>query len=220
MLKAIIFDMDGTLGDTLPLCIAAYQRTAKELLGEEPRPEDVTKWFGYSDRGVLAGLFGMAPEDPNLPLAHFVAVYEEMHDALAPAPFKGAAELLRRLRDELGLRLAIISGKEIHTAAPTLEKYGIRQYFEWLGLGKPTHNAKSERLAEYLEYSGLSAQEVIYVGDAPSDIEHCHRVGVPIISAGWAPAAAAEREACLALKPEYRVERFQELFELITDILK
>ena len=59
MLKAVLFDMDGTLGDTLPLCVEAYRQCVAELTGRTPSAEEVVSYFGLSDRGVLAGLLGM-----------------------------------------------------------------------------------------------------------------------------------------------------------------
>ena len=59
MLKAVLFDMDGTLGDTLPLCVEAYRQCVAELTGRTPSAEEVVSWFGLSDRGVLGALLGM-----------------------------------------------------------------------------------------------------------------------------------------------------------------
>ena len=58
MLKAVLFDMDGTLGDTLPLCVEAYRQCTAEITGHTPSREEVVSFFGLSDRGVLAGLLG------------------------------------------------------------------------------------------------------------------------------------------------------------------
>ena len=59
MLKAVLFDMDGTLGDTLPLCVEAYRQCTAEITGRMPAAEEVVSYFGLSDRGVLAGLVGL-----------------------------------------------------------------------------------------------------------------------------------------------------------------
>ena len=217
MLKAVLFDMDGTLGDTLPLCVEAYRQCVAEQTGNTPTQEEVVSWFGLSDRGVLAGLLGMHCDDPALPIDRFVAAYERLHGELAPAPFPGAVDMLRAVRDA-GLRVGLISGKEHYTAMPTIRYYGMEGIFEWYGLGKPTHNCKAERLQEVMQLWGLQPEEIIYVGDAPSDIELCHSVGVRIINAAWACTAPAEAAACTALNPEYRLNHFNELLPLILSI--
>lgn len=217
MLKAVLFDMDGTLGDTLPLCVEAYRQCVTELTGHTPDQQEVVSWFGLSDRGVLAGLLGMSPDDPALPIERFVAAYERLHPVLAPAPFPGAVEMLRAVK-AAGLRVGLISGKEHYTALPTVKYYGMEGLFEWYGLGLPTHNCKAERLQQVMQLWGLEPHELIYVGDAPSDITLCHSVGVRIINAAWASTAARESAACTALNPEFRLTNFAELLPLILSI--
>lgn len=217
MIKAVLFDMDGTLGDTLPLCVEAYRQCVAELTGRMPSPEEVVSFFGLSDRGVLAGLLGMHPDDAALPVDRFVAAYERLHPSLAPAPFPGAVEMLQAVKSA-GLRVGLISGKEHFTALPTISYYGMEGLFEWCGLGLPTHNCKAERLQEVMQLWGLEPHELVYVGDAPSDIEHCHSVGVRIINAAWASTAPAEEQACLARHPEYRLSNFNDLLPLILSL--
>ncbi|MBR4107764.1 MAG: HAD hydrolase-like protein [Akkermansia sp.] len=217
MLKAVLFDMDGTLGDTLPLCIESFRVCVQEVVGTKPSAEEVVSHFGLSDRGVLGKLLGMDPESPELPVTHFQKVYERLHPELAPAPFPGAVEMLLALK-AAGLRVGLISGKEIYTAGPTIRRYGMEGIFEWCGLGVPSHNCKHERLAEVMQLWGLHPEEMIYVGDAPSDIELSHRAGVRIINAAWAGSAAEVEAACLALHPDYRLDNFNLLLPLIKSL--
>lgn len=217
MIKAVLFDMDGTLGDTLPLCVESYRVCVEELRGARPAAEDVIRLFGLSDRGVLAGLLGMSPDDAALPIAHFVEVYERLHPELAPAPFAGVEAMLRALK-AAGIRIGIISGKEHYTAEPTIRYYGWEGMFEWFGFGVPTHNCKHERLEQVMQDWDLRPEELVYVGDAPSDIELSHRVGVRIINAAWASTAERDEEACLALNPEWRLTNFDELLPLILSL--
>ena len=209
--------MDGTLGDTLPLCVEAYRQCVQEITGHCPDKAEVISYFGLSDRGVLAGLLGMDCNDPALPIDRFVAAYERLHGELAPAPFPGAVEMLRAVKNA-GLRVGLISGKEHYTAMPTVAYYGMEGLFEWFGLGKPTHNCKAERLQEIMQLWGLEPHEIIYVGDAPSDIELCHSVGVRIINAAWASTAADDAAACEARNPEFRLNQFHELLPLILSL--
>lgn len=217
MLKAVLFDMDGTLGDTLPLCIEAYRSCVAEVTGRSPSTKEIVSLFGLSDRGVLAGLLGMHYDDPALPTDRFVAAYERLHAELSPAPFPGAVEMLQAVKAS-GLRLGLISGKEHYTAMPTIRQYGMEGIFEWFGLGLPTHNCKTERLQQIMELWNLQPQELIYVGDVPSDIKCCHSVGVRIINAAWASTAAADAAACIALQPEYRLTDFNKLLPLILSL--
>lgn len=217
MLKAVLFDMDGTLGDTLPLCVEAYRTCVAELGHPKPTAEKVVSFFGLNDSGVLAGLLGMSPDDPELPISRFVEVYERLHPTLAPAPFAGAVEMLRAVK-AAGIRIGIISGKEHFTGNPTIRYYGLEEFVEWRGFGLATHNCKHERLQQVMQEWNLRPDELVYVGDAPSDIELSHRVGVRIINAAWASTAAQEEAACMALNPDWRLTRFDELLPLILSL--
>ncbi len=217
MYKAIVFDMDGTLGDTLPLCVEAFRRCVYEQTGKRPEAAEVLQYFGKSDRGVLGALLDISPDAAELPIARFVEIYEEIPPTWAAAPSDGAADMLRRIRAR-GLRVALITGKEHYTGEPTIRRFGMEGLFEWIGYGKPTHNCKDERLAELMQAWGLSPQELLYVGDAPSDIELCHKAGVSIINAAWGSNAEADAAACLALHPEYRLTQFADLEPLINTL--
>lgn len=212
--KVIVFDMDGTLGDTLPLCVEAFRRCVAEQTGKTPSEKQVLQHFGKSDRGVLGALLQIEPDSHNLPIAQFIKIYEELHPLLAPEAFPGAVEMLQRLRAQ-GLRLALITGKEAYSGIPTLRRFGMEHLFDWIGYGTPTHNCKDERLLQLMHDWKIKAQDIIYVGDAPSDIELCHKVGVSIINAAWASTAQADADQCIALNPEYRLTHFSELEPLI-----
>lgn len=214
MLKAVIFDVDGTLGDTLPLCIETYRRITEEVTGRRPAAAEVTQHFGLSDRGVMGALLGMDPEDPALPVRRMVEIYRELHPAMAPAPFPGAVEMLQAVR-AAGMRVGVVSGKEAYTAEPTLRFFGLRDLVEWTGYGEPTHNVKGARLQEVMELWNLQPQELVYVGDAPSDIIQARSVSVRIVNAAWASSAPAEAAACLALQPDYRLASMAELLPLL-----
>lgn len=214
MLKAVMFDVDGTLGDTLPLCTETYRRITEEVTGRRPTAAEVESLYGLSDRGVLGGLLGMDPEDPALPLGRMVEIYEHLHPTLAPAPFPGAVEVLRGVK-EAGMHVGIISGKESHTAMPTLRFFGLVGLYEWAGFGEPTHNAKGERLQEAMRHWNLQPHELVYVGDAPSDITQAHGAGVRIVNAAWSPSAAGMERECLALKPDFRLTDMAELLPLL-----
>ncbi len=209
--------MDGTLGETLPLCVEAYRECAEELTGRRPSAREVTDHFGISDRGVLGALLGMGPDDPALPIARFAEIYREMHPRLAPAPFPGAVETLRALR-ERGLKVGLVTGKEAWTADPTLETFGFSGLFDWRAFGDPYLNIKGACIAAALKFWNLRPDELVYVGDAPSDITLSHGAGVRIVNAAWADSAADMEEECLAAGPDFRLRSFDELVPLLLSL--
>ncbi len=216
-LKAVIFDLDGTLGDTLPLCVETYRRCAEKLTGRCPSAAEVVSHFGLSDRGVLGALLGMGADDPALPTALLVSLYRELHHQFAPAPFPGAVNVLQTLRAH-GFKLGLVTGKEALTADPTLDIFNMQGLFDWRAFGCPYLNIKASSLRAALKHWKLEPQEAIYVGDAPSDISLSHAAGLRIINAAWAPGAATEEAACLAEHPDFRLDSFDKLLPLILSL--
>ena len=93
MLDGVIFDLDGTLGDTLPVCFAAFRNVFTEYLGVSYSDSEIRAMFGPTEEGILEQRI---PVDGAESLAKYLAAYEEAHD-LAPTPFPGVAELLDEL---------------------------------------------------------------------------------------------------------------------------
>lgn len=192
MLRAVIFDLDGTLGNTLPLCIESFRRTVRDLDGRELEDEDITRHFGSSDLGVIQRLFTDCPELVGDAMEKMLFHYEDLHDAMAPAPFPKAVKMLQDLKN-LGQIVAMVTGKCMETARITLEKFGMRDVFSMIEPGSPRKVIKGECLLRIADHYGLMPEEMIYVGDTETDILACREVGVPIISAGWAPTTNPEK---------------------------
>ena len=56
MLKAVLFDFDGTVGNTLPLCIAAFQKAITPLAGRSFSEREIVATFGPSEEGTIRAL--------------------------------------------------------------------------------------------------------------------------------------------------------------------
>lgn len=198
MIRAALFDLDGTLGDTLPLCIEAFRRTVFAHRGTLVDDEAVTRYFGASDRGVLAAC--LPGEDVEALMREYMGYYRELHPVLAPAPFPWVKELLARLQQS-GIQLAMVTGKEPESAHETLGVFGLTEFFERVETGNRYRVVKAECIERLLGDWGLEPQQAIYVGDAPSDVRACHRVGVPVIAAAW--ASSADPAALRAERPQW-----------------
>lgn len=106
MIKTAIFDFDGTLADTIPLCREAFRRAIQKLDGRILTDEEIERQFGPDDLGVIQKLIPGKPELHERGRELFIHYYRKLHADLAPAPFPGTAELLSTLRN-LGIRLAM-----------------------------------------------------------------------------------------------------------------
>jgi len=205
-IKAIIFDLDGTLANTLPLCVAAFRSSIEPLAGRSISDEEIIATFGPSEEGTLLAL---APNDFDKGVADYLRFYEELH-FMCPTPFEGMKEILVRLQQH-NIHISMVTGKGPISAHVSLEKFGLTPFFEQVETGIKNGPSKPEGIQRILnQLTGIAHDEVIYVGDAPTDVDACRKVGIPIIAAAW--AETAEPEKLIALNPDqlfYTVEDFK-----------
>jgi phosphoglycolate phosphatase-like HAD superfamily hydrolase len=187
-IKTIIFDLDGTIADTLPLCIAAFKKSVEPLLQAELSEEEIVATFGPSEEGTIRKLI---PEQEAAGVKAYLHYYEQLHYT-CPVPFAGIAELLAFLKAK-GVQLAMVTGKGIHSTRLSLKQFGLEQYFEVMETGSPEGPNKVNGIRNVLSRLNAGITETIYVGDAPSDIIYCKEVGIPIAAAAWAPATNAKQ---------------------------
>jgi HAD superfamily hydrolase (TIGR01549 family) len=187
-LRGVIFDLDGTLADTLPVCFAAFRRTFETHLGETFSDREIRAMFGPSEEGILRR---RCPEGWPAALETYLREYERAHAAL-PAPFEGVEDILVDL-ERLGVRRAIVTGKGAGSAAISTRVLGLARHFDVIETGSGDGGVKPDRIRAVLARWELPAAAVAHVGDAPADIEAARGAGLVALAAAWAPAAEPER---------------------------
>jgi phosphoglycolate phosphatase-like HAD superfamily hydrolase len=212
-LRGILFDLDGTLGDTLPLCIKAFRKAIEPLAARTLTDAEIIATFGPSEEGTIQLLL---PDHYEAGLAAYLDGYAAMHD-LCPAPFPGIPELLRSLQEK-NIRLALVTGKGPRSTEISLERFGLKQFFTQIETGSPSGPVKAARIADVLRnWSDLDPKQVIYVGDAPSDITASRQAGIAVVGAAWAPTAEPER--LQALHPDklfHSVRAFRQWIDAVS----
>ncbi len=187
MLKIVIFDLDGTIGDTMPLCTAAFRKAVEPYLGRPMSNDEMANTFGLNEEGMIRRVTGPLW---HLALSDFYKLYEQMH-YLCQKPFDGIKEVLDDLRS-LHLHVALVTGKGERNCTFTLDRFGLSDAFERLETGSPDYNRKSEAIGDTLKAFGCKHDEALYVGDTLSDVQSCREVGVECLSAAWADGTAVD----------------------------
>lgn len=213
-LKAVIFDLDGTIANTLPLCITSFRQSIEPLAGRAVSDAEIIATFGPSEEGTIMAL---APDHFDKGVSEYLRIYEASHD-MCPAPFDGMTELLASLKEK-GIRIAMVTGKGRASADISLERFGIAHYFELLETGMAEGPSKPKGIQAILDiWNGIAHDEIVYIGDAPSDVTACRQVGIPIVAAAW--AETAEPELLVPLNPDYifyTVDEFAQWLDLQTN---
>lgn len=190
----VIFDLDGTLVDSLAP-IARAMNTALEEAGRAARPlEDYRRFVGDGARILARRLLGPeAVEDiVESSARRFREVYAEAgHEGTHAYP--GMRELLSRLR-AAGARLAVLSNKPDALAAACAEHvFGREVFAEVVGQreGVPPKPAP-DGLIGLLARIGADARRVVYVGDTATDAATARAAGLKMIGVAWGFRGPAE----------------------------
>lgn len=198
--RAVVFDLDGTLLDSLPLVLAAITHAVEPFGGGRPTRDIFATLGGPPERFMPALLsdLGKVPEA--------IARMERYHaeNTHLIAPFAGAAELLDSLRD-LGVRSAIWTGRDRKSTEVLLARHGLAGHFATVVCGDdlPSHKPDPEGLREILRRLEVAAQDAVFLGDADVDvlgggacgvdtilIRHDRRIEAHIAARSWRQAAS------------------------------
>ena len=182
-LTGLIFDMDGTLGDSLPFILIALRETFERFSGCTLSDAEIGAMFGPTEEGIIARR--VAPEAYPQALAFFLERYAGLH---AAQPFPGICELLAELKAR-GLRVAVATGKGPGTAAISVRAYGLEGLIDRLETGSAQGGIKPELIRRVLEGWGLPGSAAAYVGDSRSDMDDARTAGVLPIGAAWTRSA-------------------------------
>jgi phosphoglycolate phosphatase-like HAD superfamily hydrolase len=189
-IAAALFDLDGTLVDTLAICYKAFRAAVFASNGPSLTDAEIHNLFGPSEDGMMKHVFPGAWEDA---LDLYFAEYER----LLPTCAVVVPELLSvvRLLQRRDVRTAVVTGKSRVSAMMSLRHFGIEEAFEAVETGSPTGVVKAEAIARILNDWKIERAAAIYVGDGAVDMRAAREAGVLAVGAAWAfGARAAELE--------------------------
>lgn len=183
MFRAILFDLDGTLIDTIDLIVQCFGRVLGDLTGRRWSREEVIALFGPTEPAIIDRF--SPPERRAAACEAFFACYDAAHDRLA-YPFPGVDRVVREAHGR-GIRLGLITNKGRLTTEITIRKCGLDRWLEAVisGDDAPAPKPDPGGILLALERLGVAPAEALYVGDAPSDIVAGQRAGVRTCAATW-----------------------------------
>ncbi|HZK62293.1 MAG TPA: HAD hydrolase-like protein [Anaerovoracaceae bacterium] len=189
-IRCVIFDIDGTMADTLPICVMAFQKTLKGVNGINYQPEEITRYFSLAEGGILSK-FVNDDEFPNT-LTVYYRELEGLHRENNPV-LPGITDLLEELSSR-NIPMGVVTGKGRISAELTLKAMDLLKYFPYVEYGSDHAADKSIGLRRILSGYNIDPHEAVYIGDMESDILDAQKVGMFAAGAAWASTATLQKE--------------------------
>ena len=186
-LRAVLFDLDGTLVDSAPDLGAAVDKMRVDRGLQSYPLERYRPMAGAGARGMLGEGFGMTPEHPD-----FVSMREEFFVnyescmTQRTAAFAGVPEMLSALQQR-GLRWGVVTNKAERFALPLTRAMALFDTAGAVVAGDTTPHAKPHPapLLEAARRMGLQPTECLYVGDDERDIVAGLAAGMGTVAATY-----------------------------------
>ncbi len=214
--RAVVFDLDGTLVDTAPDLMAATNHVLSLLRRRPITMPEVRSFVGRGarlliERGVAAT--GDAIDEASLTYYHaeFLRHYEG-HTADRSEIFPGAVALLKRLADS-GIKAGVCTNKPEGLSRLLLDTLDLSHFFGAV-VGPDTIRIAKPDAAPYLEVVrrlGVEPQQSIMVGDSEVDVLTARAAGVPVIAVTFGYTARPVAE----YGPDYLVSHFDEIWDIL-----
>ena len=211
-LSTFLFDLDGTLIDSIELILRSYRHTMQLHRGNQPLPPDDMWLKGLGT--PLSVQFRHVTED-EVEIDAMIATYRTYnlthHDALAK-PYEGISAEVLRLKAR-GKRLGLVTSKLKDGALRGIRVCGLDQAFDVvLGCDNVTNpKPHPEPVLKAMELLGMSAAETVFIGDSRFDMECGRAAGVKTAAVLWGPFDRAHLED---LQPDYWLEKPADLRQL------
>jgi pyrophosphatase PpaX len=212
---AILFDLDGTLVDTVPFILAAV-RHAFDGYGRCPTDAEWIAGIGTPLRTQLAALARRA-EDVEPLFARYRAFWLAEHDRMTRC-FPGALEAVRLLA-EGGHPLGVVTAKIEEGAWRTLRHTRLDAFMGAVVGADSCPRAKPDPEPVLLALSrlGRAPSEALFIGGSPHDLVAGRRVGVRTVAALW---GACGRDVLAAAEPDHLLAAVDELPGLVAALAR
>lgn len=216
---ALLFDLDGTLVNTIPLIFACYHHTLSvHLPGFEPAREVIVGNLGRSLDDILhdyAVAGGAAhPGTLSREMLHTYRAFQRANLDRLIQPYDGIRDALAALHAR-GLGLGLVTSKVEWAARLSYERYGLGEFLSVLVFhdDTPRHKPDPEPLLYAASKGGMTPSRTAYVGDSIQDVAAGRAAGMKTVGVLWGPST---REALEQAGADAIVSEPADLVVLVT----
>lgn len=206
----VLFDLDGTIIDSIELIMESYRHTMRTHRGECPPDEIFLAGIGTPLRVQFRQF---CTDDDEV--AAMIATYREWnlsnHDRMVIA-YPGAVDAIKKLKAG-GARLGLVTSKNLGGVKKGLDLVGLADVFESLVTADRLEKSKPdpEPVLTAIADLGATADTTLFVGDSPHDIASGRDAAVKTAACLWGPFS---RERLAQERPDFWLSNFNDLLEL------
>jgi phosphoglycolate phosphatase len=183
--RAVLFDLDGTLLDSIPDLSEACHRMMVEL-GRAPHSIDTIRTFvGKGMLNLVRRCLAEHGTASDAEMAEAVAAFQRHYaevNGLATTIYEGVVPALAALQAQ-GVAMACVTNKPAAFTGPLLERMGIASYFGATVSGDtlPEKKPHPAPLIHACELLGVTVAESLMIGDSANDAEAARAAGMPVL---------------------------------------
>ena len=189
LIRAVLFDMDGTLVDTLPDIAAAINEARAEMRLQPLSAERIGVFIGKGPRSLAMRVLD---EQPSLDAAQRLALVDtliagyvknyEPRIGTAARAYPGVRDALVSLRSR-GFQLAVVTNAMQHLAERVLARFDLLDQFSLVLGGDRVARGKPDAgpLLEACRVLGVTPAEALMVGDSENDVIAARAAGCPVV---------------------------------------
>lgn len=208
MIKAVLFDLDGTLVNTNELIIKSFEYTFKKHFNRQITRNEIVATFGAPLRDVLARY---DQDGADLMLEIFREFSEKNHDVLAES-FKGVEEGLALLI-KAKVKIAVVTSKRINTALRGLNLFNLTKYFDVIVGPEDTkiHKPFGDPALKACQLLGVEPFETLMVGDSLNDILCGKNAACKTCLVSY---TALDLNVLIKYKPDYVIDSLVDILDI------
>lgn len=215
-MRACIFDLDGTLGDTLDSLVYSVDKTLKEMQLPAITEDQCRSFVGNGARYLIERALEAAGDENHSRIEEGMEVYRRVFDENCTyhlQPYEGIPELLSSLKDR-GIKLAVLSNKPHRQTVKVVHAMCGDEVFDHIQGQKDEIPRKPDPAGvNYtLKQLGISKEECLYIGDSEVDIATGKNAGTKTIGVSW---GFREKEELKAAGAEYIIDKAEELLQFL-----
>lgn len=180
----VLFDLDGTLIDSIALITASFRHATRTVLGVTLPDGDLLQDLGMPLRPQMERI---CPERAEELLVAYRAHNNDNHDRMV-REYPGTREALEALADA-GVRMGVVTSKLAGIARRGIARFGYEEFIAVLVTADDTvrHKPEPEPLWEAAGRLGVEPRACAYVGDSPHDVAAARRAGMVAVAALGGP---------------------------------